>query len=537
MPSASSADPGLMIAVDIGTTGVKVEAVDTAAVSHCGARREYPTATPQPGWAEQDPESITEAARDAVREVAGRVLNTGRTVAGVAFSAAMHDLIGLDPDGKPLTPMVTWADGRAAPQARQLRAADDWLGLHRRTGTPVHPMSPLVKLLWFRQERPDLWHRVAHWVGVKEYVLLRMAGLLTVDESIASATGLYNLASRDWDDGALTLAGIRRDQLPSLHATTDVVARLGADAAAWGLPAGTPVVVGASDGVLANLGVGAVAPGVVACSIGTSGAIRGVVDQPRVDDRGRVFCYALVPGRWVVGGAINNGGNVLRWLGRVMGADLADPDVGLTEVASSVPPGAEGLLMLPYLSGERAPRWSGDPHGALLGLTQHHTRAHLARAALEGVCLQLGLVLAAMRAAGLELRELRATGGFAHSPFWRQLLADVLGTPIGFPAGEQGSAVGAALLGHVALGNLGSVDEAADLIRVVDVVRPDAAAADFYRGLLPAFAATGEAVEGLQSWRAGAAASTARDGPSRIPGKNLPAPLPDQDRSPRASQE
>jgi gluconokinase len=358
-------------------------------------------------------------------------------------------------------------------------------------------MSPLVKLLWFREERPELWPRVAHWVGVKEYVLLRLAGLLAVDESIASATGLYNLVDRDWDDGALALAGVRRYQLPSLHPTTDVVARAGADAAAWGLPAGTPVVVGASDGVLANLGVGAVAPGVVACSIGTSSAIRGVVPQARVDEHGRVFCYVLVPGRWVVGGASNNGGNVLRWLGRVVGADLADPDVGLTDAASSVPPGAEGLLMLPYLSGERAPRWSGDPKGALLGLTQRHTRAHIVRAALEAVCLQLALVLDAMRAAGLEPTELRATGGFAHSPFWRQLLADVLGMPIGFPAGEQGSAVGAALLGHVALGHLDSVDDAAALVRVVEVVQPDPAVAAGYRRLLPAYASIGEVVEGL----------------------------------------
>jgi len=497
VPNASSADAGLMIAVDIGTTGVKVEAVDTVAVSFCGAQREYPTETPQPGWAEQDPDQVATAVQEAVREVVSGIAAGGRTVAGVSFSAAMHDVIGLDADGEPLTPMLTWADGRAAAQARRLRASGDWLDLHRRTGTPVHPMSPLVKLLWFREERPELWDCVAHWVGVKEYVLQRLAGVLAVDESIASAMGMYNLKARDWDDGALSLAGVRREQLPSLHATTDVVARLGADAVAWGLPAGTPIVVGASDGVLANLGVGAVAPGVVACSIGTSSAIRGVVPRARVDEQGRVFCYVLVPGRWVVGGASNNGGNVLRWLGRVMGADLADPDVGLTEAAASVPPGAEGLLMLPYLSGERAPRWSGDPRGALLGLTQRHTRAHIARAALEAVCLQLALVLDAMRAAGLEPTELRATGGFAHSPFWRQLLADVLGMPIGFPAGEQGSAVGAALLGHVALGHLDSVDDAAALVRVAEVVRPDPAVAAGYRRLLPAFASIGEVVEGL----------------------------------------
>ena len=341
----------------------------------------------------------------------------------------------------------------------------------------------------------------AHWVGIKDYVLFRLTGVLAVDESTASATGLYGLAARDWDAEALDLVGLGREQLPVLHATTDVVARLGADVATWGLPAGTPIVAGASDGVLANLGVGAVAPGVAACSIGTSAAIRGVVRAPSVDEQGRVFCYVLVPGRWVVGGATNNGGNVLRWLGRVAGADLSDPDAELTELAATVPPGAEGLLMLPYLSGERAPRWAGDLSGAFLGLTQRHTRAHLARAALEGVCLQLALVLEAMQAAGLGLVELRATGGFARSPFWRQLLADVLGTPIGFPASEQGSAIGAALLGHVALGHLGSVDDAAALVRVTEVVDPDDGAARFYRRLLPAFASTAEAVEGLDAWR------------------------------------
>jgi gluconokinase len=494
-------DPGLVVGVDIGTTGVKAAAVDAAAVSHFGAEREYPTESPVPGWSVQDPDIVVAATAAVVREVTGRAGSAGRPIAGVAFSGAMHSLIALASDGSPLTPSVTWADSRAAAQARQLRDSGEWLALHRRTGTPVHPMSPLVKLLWFREQQPEVWHRAAHWVGIKDYVLSWLAGLLAVDESIASATGLYGLAARDWDAGALDLVGLRREQLPALHATTDVVARLGADVAAWGLQGGTPIVVGASDGVLANLGVNAVAPGVAACSIGTSAAIRGIVRTPRVDEQGRVFCYVLVPGRWVVGGATNNGGNVLRWLARVAGADLDDPDAGLTELAATVPPGAEGLLMLPYLSGERAPRWAGDPYGAFLGLTQRHTRAHLARAALEGVCLQLALVLEAMQVAGLELAELRATGGFARSPFWRQLLADVLGTPIGFPASEQGSAAGAALLGHVALGHLRSVDEAAALVRVTEVVHPDPDAARFYRRLLPAFAKTAEAVEDLNAWR------------------------------------
>lgn len=493
-------EPGLVVGVDIGTTGVKVAAVDAAAVCHGRAEREYPTQSPRPGWSEQDPDEVAVATADAVREVAAGVRGSGRSIAGVAFSSAMHSLIALGSDGARLTPSVTWADGRAAEQARRLRASGEWLALHRRTGTPVHPMSPLVKLLWFREEQPETWRHAAHWVGIKEYLLFRLTGLLAVDESVASATGLYGLVARNWDEEALELAQLRPDQLPRLHASTDIITQLGTEAADWGLLPGIPVVLGASDGALANVGVGAVRPGVTACSIGTSAALRGVVAEPGVDTLGRVFCYALVPGRWFVGGAINNGGNVLRWLDRVVGADLSDPDRELTEMAATVPRGAEGLLMLPYLSGERAPRWSGAPSGALLGLTQRHTRAHIARAALEGVCLQLGLVLDAMRAAGLAPTELRATGGFARSRFWRQLLADVLGSPIGFPAGGQGSVIGAALLGHVALGHLRSVDAAASLVRVTQVVHPDPDDARFYRALLPAFARTGEAVEDLHPW-------------------------------------
>jgi gluconokinase len=500
-----------VIGVDIGTTGVKAVALDAAAVSHGAAEREYPTESAAPGWSTQDPDVVASATAAVVREVAAKSQAADQSIAGVTFSSAMHSLIALAADGDPITPSVTWADGRAAAQAARLRRSGDWLALHRRTGTPIHPMSPLVKLLWYREERPETWRQAAHWVGIKEYVLSRLTGVLAVDESVASATGLYGLAARDWDEGALELTGLRPDQLPALTATTDVVARLGEGAPTWGLPAGTPIVAGASDGVLANLGVGAVAPGVAACSIGTSGAIRGVVRSPSVDEQGRVFCYVLVPDRWVVGGATNNGGNVLRWLGRVAGADLADPDRRLTELAATVPPGAEGLLMLPYLSGERAPRWTGTPHGSLLGLTQRHTRGHLARAALEGVCLQLALVLEAMRVAGLELTEVRATGGFARSPFWRQLLADVLGTSIGFPADEQGSAAGAALLGLVALGQLASVDQAAALVRVTEIVHPDPDALRFYRHMLPEFAVAAEAIETLRTSRLPDMTNRARD--------------------------
>jgi gluconokinase len=402
----------------------------------------------------------------------------------------MHSLLGLDAGGNPLTPLITWADTRASAQADRLRDGGGGLELHQRTGTPVHPMSPLIKLMWLRESDPELHRRAARWVGIKEFVLHRWCGSEVVDHSIASATGLLALDTLDWDAEALDLAGVTRDQLPEPVPCTTVLRTLTKDAADdLGLPAGTPVVIGASDGPLANLGIGAVHPGQAACSIGTSGALRVMVEKPAVDPAGGVFCYAFLPQRWVVGGAINNGGVVLSWAHDALAPELDDDDAPdlLCELAAAAPAGSGGLLMLPYLLGERAPRWSSLPRGAYIGLTRAHRREHLVRAALEGVCLQLGLVLESFFAAGIDVRQVRATGGFARSPFWRQLLADVLGRPIDFPAGHEGSSFGAAMLGMEALELVGSIDTAAELVRVESTVTPDDDARSLYAELGPVF--------------------------------------------------
>ena len=490
-PLRQSAD-AVVIGVDIGTTSTKSVAYrhdGQVVAQHAVA---YPLTEPVPGHAEQDPDVILAAVISTVRAVAG---SCPSTITALSFSSALHSLIGLDAEGRPLTASVTWADNRAAPQAERLRASAGGLALHRRTGTPVHPMSPLTKLMWFHEERPELCARVRHWVGIKEYVLLRLCGALVVDHSVASATGLMSIDQLDWDSEALRLAGITSAQLPALVPTTTVLPALtAAAAAASGLPADTPVVVGAGDGPLANLGLGAVRPGVAALSIGTSGALRVMVEKPAVDPNGGVFCYALAEDRWTVGGAINNGGIVLGWAGDAIAPDVGPAPEELISLAGQAPAGSGGLVMLPYLLSERAPHWSSLPRGAYVGLTREHRRPHLLRAALEGVCQQLGLVLQSVQAAGNEVRSVRATGGFARSPFWRQLLADVLDMEIGFPAGHEGSSFGAALLAMQALGIVSSIDVAADLVQITDVVRPDPAAAAVYRALQPIHAALYDAL-------------------------------------------
>jgi gluconokinase len=486
----SDAPVTVVLGVDLGTTSTKVVAFDVTGAELGSASAGYAMSEPAPGRAEQDPDEILDAVLEALRSlVAEHGRRPGSARLALSFSTAMHSLLGLDADGRPVTPLITWADARAGGQAERLRSGAGGLALHRRTGTPIHPMAPLAKLIWFREQEPELAGRVRHWVGIKEYVLLRLCGELVTEHSSASGTGLMDIHRLAWDPEALELAGIDADRLAPLRPTTTVLPGLTpAAVAATGLPADTPVVVGAGDGPLANLGLGAVTPGVAACSIGTSGALRVMVENPAVDPLGGVFCYALTEERWVVGGAINNGGVVLQWAGEALAPDLGDdPAEALLALAARAPAGSGGLIMLPYLLNERAPHWSSLPRGAYIGLTREHRREHLVRAALEGVCQQLALVLRSMRAAGNEIRQIRATGGFARSPLWRQMLADVLGTEIHFPAGHEGSSFGAALLGMQALGLVESVDVAAELVRIEDVVRPDPAASARYASMSPVF--------------------------------------------------
>jgi gluconokinase len=486
--------PEVVLGVDVGTTSAKAVAFDAEGRVHGDAEAGYPLHEPEHGHAEQDAGQVLDTTLDVVRDAAGKARSAGARIAGVSVSTAMHALVALDRDGRALTPLVTWADTRAADEAEELRRRRP--DLHLRTGTPLHPMAPLPKLMWFRAHEPDMFATAARWGGLKELVLEALTGSWALDHSCASGTGLLDLERLDWDPEALELAGVGRERLARLVPTTEVLELSAAAAERLGLDAGTPVVAGAGDGPLANLGVGAVRPGVAACSIGTSGALRLTVERPAVDEQRRVFCYALTPGRWVIGGAINNGGVVLRWAGDALAPDLGEhAEKQLTELAAEVPAGSEGLIMLPYLLSERAPQWSPLPRGAYVGLTRHHRREHLVRAALEGVCQQLALVLASMRDAGNDVREVRATGGFAQSELWRRMLAAALGMPVGFPASHEGSAFGAALLGMQALGLVDSIDVAADLVQIADVVEPDADDAAVYAELLPTFAALYDQLE------------------------------------------
>jgi gluconokinase len=486
----------VVIGIDTGTTATKAVAAGMDAEVRAMTSVHYPLSVPGPGRAELDGDQLREAAVKALIDVAGQCRARGDRVIAVSLSAFLHALVPMDGHGKPLGPLVTWADNRAGGQSDQLAAAGLAKKLQARTGTPVHPMSPLSKLAWWKANDPETLRGTPRWGGVKEVVLAGLADApYLVDLSIASGTGLYDIHVGQWDPEALEIAGVRPDQLAAVVPTTEKLRLRAEIAAAAGLPADTPLIIGAADGPLANLGVGATPAGVAAVSLGTSGALRTVVDAPTADAAGRLFCYALTERRWVIGGAVNNAGSVVRWAANSFTAGFDRPaaegeeadvrDAALLVEAAGCPPGSEGLLCLPYLLGERAPWWRSGLRGAYLGLRREHGRPHLVRAAVEGVCQQLALVRDSFAAEDFPVTEVRATGGAVASDLWVGVLAAALDLPVSIADTPEGTGVGACLLGLHALGDLPDLDHAAALIEIGRPTRPDPDNADLYRRLRP----------------------------------------------------
>ncbi len=460
------------IGVDIGTTNVKALAMlpdSGQIVAHASVPLN--TLTPQPDRAEQDPAHLWTAFIAVMQEVCREVAGKKHTIASVAFSTAMHSLMALDKAGNPLTNIVLWADNRANAEADNLHNQQPLMAraLYAETGIPMHPMLPLCKLMFWQRTEPGLLLKAAKFVSIKEFLWYKLTGDFAVDYSIANATGLFDTARLTWSDTALHLAGVRADQLSQPVPTTHRQPyRPGPDI--LGLPAQTPLLVGASDGCLANLGAGAISAGITTITIGTSGAVRQTVRQPLRDDHGRLFCYILDDGYYVVGGPTNNGANVLQWLSKNLTRQRAS---AVLSEAGTAPPGADGLLFLPYLLGERAPLWNANVRGSYLNVGGQHNRAHFARAALEGVLFNLLTINQLLDHQTIPTRVIHANGGFAQSAFWVQMLADIAGVPVRLNASNESAATGAVLLNLKADGVVGSLGEAADRVRFGPAFLPD----------------------------------------------------------------
>ncbi len=460
----------LLLGIDVGTSGVKALLIDAAGRVVAETINEFPLFTPRPLWAEQNPQDWWDAAVVSIRQAMKKGRAKPEQVAGIGLTGQMHGLVILDGKGKVLRPCILWNDQRTASQCAAITARLGSQRILELTGNPVLPGFTAPKILWVREREPEVLGKASKILLPKDYLRYRLSGDYFSEVSDASGTSLFDVGKRRWSDEMAEACEVPRRWLPEVTESPVVSARVSARAAkATGLLAGTPIVGGGGDQAAQAVGNGITETGLVAVTVGTSGVVFAPGKAYRRDPQGRLhaFCHA-VPGMWHLMGVMLSAGGSFRWyrdhlcteevaLARQGNRDAYDL---LTEAASGVPAGAEGLLFLPYLSGERTPYPDPAARGVFFGLSLRHTKAHLTRAVLEGVSFGLLDSLALIRSSGVPVREIRVSGGGARSALWRQILADVFGKTIVTVNVTQGAAYGAALLAAVGAGIYRTVEEA-----------------------------------------------------------------------------
>ncbi|TFB24442.1 gluconate kinase [Filobacillus milosensis] len=438
-----------VLGLDIGTTSSKAILFQRDGTVAAENEQPYPILHPNNGWAEQSPTQIEDSTIEAVRQVTQSINRT--ELIGIGLSTAMHSLICINKNGQALSNAIIWADSRSSDESSILNRKHP--NIYLSTGTPLHPMSPLAKLVWMKNNDVKPYHEADYFVSVKEYLLYRWFGEKIVDYSMAAATGLFNIHDLKWDQQALVQAGIEEQRLFEPVSPFTKITKMNPNIAdKMGISNHTPLVIGGSDGPLANLGIGAINPGETAITIGTSGAIRQFSDQPLLDEKQEVFSYSFTDNLWITGGPTNNGGIVMKWVQDLLSGDGKQYSVDdLNQLAGKVSPGAEQLLFLPYLNGERAPFWDANAKGSYIGLQPRHQKEHLIRASMEGVIFSIYHIGHALERLGNQHDVIYASGGFARSSLWLQILADTFGKPVKIPASHQSSAWGAAWVGLMAI--------------------------------------------------------------------------------------
>ncbi|NPV08167.1 MAG: xylulokinase [Anaerolineae bacterium] len=473
-----------LLGVDIGTGGARALLIQEDGAPVASATSEYPLYQPRPQWAEQEPEDWWTGAVQAVRQVMARAGADPAEVRALGLSGQMHGVVLLDGQNHVLRRSIIWADQRSQAQCDWITERIGAKRLVERTSNPALTGFSAPKLLWIRDNEPEIFERARKFLLPKDFIRLRLTGEYATEVSDASGTSLFDVQGRDWAWDVVDDLGLDRDLLPRAFESPEVSGRLTAAAAQeTGLPPGLPVVGGGGDQAAGAVGNGIVETGIVSSTIGTSGVVFAFTDEPRRDDRGRLqtFCHA-VPGKWHVMGVTQGAGLSLRWFRDNFGeCEVAaarwldtDPYDLLAREAEQAPLGCEGLLWLPYLMGERAPVLDPEARGVLFGITARHDRAMVVRAIMEGVTYSLRDSLDIMRKEmQVPVRQIRASGGGARSSLWRQMQADVFGVETVALHVAEGPAYGVALLAAVGAGLYGSVAEACrETLRVTEVLNP-----------------------------------------------------------------
>lgn len=450
--------PDLVLGIDVGTSSAKLTLVDAVGRLVAEQTRGYPVESPRPLWSEQNPECWWRAVCEGLRALWDEDESRRARIAAIGLTGQMHGLVLLDARGAVVRPCILWNDQRTAEQCRELTARVGPQRVIELTGNPVLPGFTAPKIAWVREHEPANFARVAHVLLPKDYVRFRLSDEFASDVSDASGTSLFDVGRRQWSDAMIDALGLPRAWLPDVCESATPCAKVSRGAAdETGLYPRTTIVAGAGDQAAQAVGTGILAPGDLSVTLGTSGVVFAATDTFRPEPQGRLhaFCHA-VPGGWHVMGVMLAAGASVEWFRELLGVS---PDE-LSRLAQDAPPGCEGLLYLPYLSGERTPHADPLARGAFIGLTVRHTRAHLARAVLEGVCFGLRDSLNLIHELGVRSKRVRVSGGGAQSGVWRQILADVLEMEIGTVGTSAGAAFGAALLAGVGAGVFASLADA-----------------------------------------------------------------------------
>ncbi len=467
-----------VITIELGTNAVRVFAFDLKGNVIASMKGHYPTFHTEPDYSEQDPEQIFITMLYVLKNLLNEKIHPKKyKVACICFSAYMHSVLAVDAAGVPLGNAITWADNRAKKEAYELKNAPDGKKVYTATGTPIHPMSPLLKIAWLKNNDPERFKQTSKFLSVKSYIIQQLTGEYLIDYSLASATGLLNIHTIKWEADALEYAGISADMLPDL---VPVFASAGTLKKAYqnslGLPAQTKIIVGSSDGCMATLGAGVWDEGKATITIEDSGAVRVVGNKVLQDKQQRFFNYLLTESCYISGGPTNNGGIIFEWFANEFGEfknpfDLEQSMEELITEASKVPVGSDGLLFLPYLLGERAPIWNANARGVYFGLNIKHKRQHFIRATIEGILYEIysiGKMLEEHR----NIESLSINGSFASIPFCTQLIADIFNKPVSLKQNYHSVGLGTFLLSATEMGIYTSLEGAAKSVDLPDTYTP-----------------------------------------------------------------
>ncbi len=454
-----------VLGLDVSTTGVKALLIDTHGQVVASVTRPHPSFAPHPLWSEQRPQDWEEGATGAIHSALEAAGVPGERVVAVGLTGQMHGMVALDERGDVVRPAILWNDQRTAAECDEIRDRVGRQRLIALSGNDALTGFTAPKVLWTRRHEPDHYARIRQILLPKDYLRYRLTGEFAMDKADGSGTLLFDLARRDWSPEILSALDIPTEWLPPTFEGPETTGTISAEAAQrTGLRAGTPVVAGGGDQAAQAVGVGAVTPGVLALTLGTSGVLFATTDSPVVEPEGRLhaFCHA-VPGRWHLMGVMLSAAGSFQWL-----RDTLAPSASfeaLIDEAANAPAGSDGLLFLPYLTGERTPYPDPQARGAWVGLTARHTRAHIIRATLEGVAFGLRDMLTLMRASGLAVPDsARISGGGARGALWREIVASVLNIDLEIPRTTEGAAFGAALLAGVGAGIWPDVESATNAL-------------------------------------------------------------------------